>query len=355
MKPLFSLFLALSFSFSVYSKQHDWIQYTSSTSFKSDSITPFSWTENTFDNQCRKIESTSFFAGPLIKHERDFVYNGRTASFFVDSYSSGQLDYTKKHEVSYSDSNWIQTTLEIIIDMISNQEESRIEYQYDSQGRQIEKKKFYYGALVEHSTNYNYVGRSATYDYNSYALDGILNYSVTNNVTYCDLNWIQKSLDIEYEPDGINENRRTEVTYDSQGRKTNQKFYTDGSLTMEERNFIYDGHIADFTHDTYFLGTLNQINKGRIIYKNNGNLSFEKKKEVLITAHPNPTLGQFKITSSNLLKTISIYNQLGQELLIIAVNGYSASIDLTGHNKGVYIAQVEQSHKMETVKILLSK
>lgn len=72
-----------------------------------------------------------------------------------------------------------------------------------------------------------------------------------------------------------------------------------------------------------------------------------------ITVYPNPTKGVLNISGETPIKTISIYNIVGQQLLFNKVDAATTcQINMSSLPKGVYLVQIEGENAMQTTKIV---
>ena len=68
--------------------------------------------------------------------------------------------------------------------------------------------------------------------------------------------------------------------------------------------------------------------------------------------YPNPVKDILNLSFNNEITTISIYNLLGQEVIIKSVNSNETSIDITGLAAGTYLVKVTSNNEVKTVKII---
>ena len=79
------------------------------------------------------------------------------------------------------------------------------------------------------------------------------------------------------------------------------------------------------------------------------NSEFEKEA---YSFYPNPVEDLFFIKSKEFIKTIKVYNNLGQEVLSRKVDGHDISVDISSFPKGVFYASVISENNIKSIKIL---
>ena len=73
-----------------------------------------------------------------------------------------------------------------------------------------------------------------------------------------------------------------------------------------------------------------------------------------IQVYPNPSSGQFQITSSTLIQNLEVYDITGRTVYTRQINADNTSIDLTGHAKGVYLIRLYTGDESTVKKIVVS-
>lgn len=74
-------------------------------------------------------------------------------------------------------------------------------------------------------------------------------------------------------------------------------------------------------------------------------------EEEILQIFPNPTTDHLKITSSNLMEQVTLYNNWGQKLMEITIDGQEIDLDLRQLPSGNYFAVILSKNKFNTVKI----
>lgn len=93
----------------------------------------------------------------------------------------------------------------------------------------------------------------------------------TNNVTNTTVNnakWLKTKVYIQYAEDGVTEAYKSETFYDSEGRPTWVNSYTNGVLSGQGRNYVYNGDECTYTSASYSAGVETGTRKIKVIYKN---------------------------------------------------------------------------------------
>jgi len=136
------------------------MQTTQSISYAEDGVTETGLTETDYDNDGRETGYRSYSNGTLSQQRRDYQYNGRTVTYWNDNYSGGNLSSSRKHQQTYSDKNWVQQTQSIAYAADGVTESSRIETDYDNDGRETGYRQYSNGTLLTQRRDYQYDGRT---------------------------------------------------------------------------------------------------------------------------------------------------------------------------------------------------
>ena len=160
--------------------------------------------------------------------------------------------------------NWIQMT-QYITYAANGTEASRMEYTYDTEGRETGYKSFINGTLSQQYRDYQYNGRTITCWLDTYT-SGSVSASMKIQRTYSDLNWIQMTQQIQYATNGT-EFSRMEYTYDAEGRETGYKSFSYGKLAQQYRDYQYNGQTITSWFDMYTAGSLNSSFKIQRTYR----------------------------------------------------------------------------------------
>ncbi|MBR8538124.1 T9SS type A sorting domain-containing protein [Carboxylicivirga sediminis] len=84
--------------------------------------------------------------------------------------------------------------------------------------------------------------------------------------------------------------------------------------------------------------------------------AISKTSTTQLVVSPNPSTGLFKVKADEAIAAYSVYNAAGQVVKSAKVNQVKElTIDLTGHNDGLYMVQVESDKGAKTVSKLLLK
>lgn len=88
------------------------------------------------------------------------------------------------------------------------------------------------------------------------------------------------------------------------------------------------------------------------IYLHKNTLSVSSFETANIKMYPNPASTEFTIEAREVIETVSIYNMLGQEVLIKSINAQETSIDISSLNIGVYIVKASINGNISTSRII---
>lgn len=78
--------------------------------------------------------------------------------------------------------------------------------------------------------------------------------------------------------------------------------------------------------------------------------SVAETNEVIAVVYPNPTDGMIKIEAEN-IRSISIFNILGEKVFESSANGNAFEYDLGQHETGIYLIKVETNKGIETKRV----
>ncbi|MGV7105276.1 choice-of-anchor J domain-containing protein [Flavobacterium sp. U410] len=83
-----------------------------------------------------------------------------------------------------------------------------------------------------------------------------------------------------------------------------------------------------------------------------GTLSTKDFVSGQIGVYPNPIKDFLNITYKGLVKSVEIYNLLGQQVLLRDINASETSLDLSSFISGTYVARIVTNDGVETMKII---
>lgn len=147
----------------------------------------------------------------------------------------------------------------------------------------------------------------------------------------------------------------------------------DGALT-DVRLFGEDGFIENFIYDApqddfVFVGLISTDRIVRIeienldgVIENVAQFYFGNCEENLgtedtvfsdLTLYPNPAQNTIIVTSSTEIQTVSIFNLLGQRVLLDSGTGTSSQIDVSNLSSGGYLVNVSSTNGSKTLKLLI--
>ena len=322
-------------------QSYDWIQMTQQIIYNVDGVTETSRLEYTYDNDGRETGHKQYYSGVLSYQYRDYQYNGRTIICWLDSYSEGNVILSNKLQRKYCDKNWIQMTQYILYATDDVTEVYRYEYSYDADGRETSYKYYFNGVLSSQNRDYQYNGRTVNYWCDNYS-GGSVTSSTKLQRTYCDKNWIQMTKMIYYAADGVTETNRWEYTYDNDGRETGYKYYANGVLYNQYRNYQYNGQTITCWGDTYSGGSVTSSSKIQRTYKEKAVINHK----IIASAGSNGIIspnGEIEVEEGQ-SKTFTFSANSGYEIDQVLIDGTNNTTAVTA---GSYTFEnVTQSHSI---------
>jgi hypothetical protein len=246
-----------------FNQANDWIQMKLYIKYDDpDGVTELFRYEYSYDSKGREIGTKTSSKGILLNQTRDYQYNDRNVTYWTD-YPGSSLSV--KTQQTYYDNNWIQLTQFIQYDADGVTERFRQEISYDAEGREVGYKCFRNGILSDQGRDYQYNGRIVTYWYDNYS--GGSSQSQKIQKTYSDKNWIQMEQFIQYAADGVTEKNRHDYSYAADGREMGYKYYFNGKLEVQTRDYQYNGREVTYWSDNYFEGNMKYSTKNLKVYK----------------------------------------------------------------------------------------
>jgi hypothetical protein len=79
------------------------------------------------------------------------------------------------------------------------------------------------------------------------------------------------------------------------------------------------------------------------------NTNFENNK---FSAYPNPVKNVLNVRYNENIKDATVYNLLGQQLFVKAINATEGQIDMSNLASGTYLVRVNSGDKVETIKVI---
>ena len=321
---------------SIFANQtYDWIQMTQFIQYAANGVTETFRYEYNYDAAGREMGYNYYYNGMLSNKTRDYQYNGRTVIYWLDNYSGGNLQSSNKVQKTYCDKNWIQTTLSIQYAANGVTETYRVETDYDNDGRETGYRQYQNGVLLIQYRNYQYNGRTLTHWMDVYS--GGNTSSSKFQRTYCDKNWIQTTISIQYAANGVTEAFRVETDYDNDGRETGYRQYQNGTLSVQYRNYQYNGRTLTHWMDVYSGGNTSS-SKIQRVYK-------DKTSHIInATAGANGTItpvGEIEVEEGK-NQTFTFTANSGYEIEQVLIDGTNNS---TAVNTGSYtFEKVTENH-----------
>ncbi len=81
-------------------------------------------------------------------------------------------------------------------------------------------------------------------------------------------------------------------------------------------------------------------------------LSNNEFETVEFKVYPNPTNGDWNMSSSNTINTVEVYDILGKQVLSLSPNSNEIAIDATSLKTGIYFARIEGANGSKTIKLV---
>lgn len=138
-----------------------------------------------YDNENKQTGYTYYYGNKLLSEDKDFVYNGNECNYnniiyiYSDSTVSNRIT---KNKIIYYGSNFDKKISHITYDN-ENNEITRQDYKYDSQGRKIGFSDYYKGELLKEEKEYVY--NEKNYSFNTYEyINGAANNLFINKFTH---------------------------------------------------------------------------------------------------------------------------------------------------------------------------
>jgi hypothetical protein len=79
------------------------------------------------------------------------------------------------------------------------------------------------------------------------------------------------------------------------------------------------------------------------------NTSFENEN---FRAYPNPVKDVLNLSYNKTISNVSVFNILGQEVMIKSINANQSQIDMSGLTAGTYLVKVTADNQVKTIKVI---
>jgi len=118
---------------------------------------------------------------------------------------------------------------------------------------------------------------------------------------------------------------------------------TDMSVVAGTTYYVNVGYFSGFTDGAEgpFQIDITEVTLGLDDFKQNS-----------FTYFPNPVNDKLSLRAQNNIQTVSVFNILGQEVVRMAPNTVSSTVDMSQLNNGAYFVKVTINDKTETIKIM---
>ena len=163
--------------------------------------------------------------------------------------------------------------------------------------------------------------------------------------------WIQMTQFIQYDVDG-NEYARMEYTYDTEGRESGYKYYFNGTLSYQYRDYQYNGRTIICWNDTYSAGSVSSSYKVQRTYKDAiGTSAPIDIVDNSISIYPNPIKEELIIKNNDFkIANVEIYNISGQRILSTT----NTTINISQLLTGTYYVKIK-TDKIELTKKIIKE
>lgn len=223
-------------------------------------------TETKYDDNNNIISIITTNNGQPMMELVDYVYGDRTLSYVTNSYMNGQKTSTIKTSNQYADDFYRNIAVsEIVMDMLGNTSNQKLEWNYDDQGRVTGMKQYADGQLQSEEKNYVWTPNSCEYEIITYAP-----IASTQKVSkkFQDDHYVQNVLEIrEMDMNGFKTEIKNEYTYDNDGNLTSSKSYTNGDLTSEWKDYNWGDKKSSHTEIMYMNGAPYMVTEVTQYYK----------------------------------------------------------------------------------------
>lgn len=203
--------------------------------------------------------------------KRVFTYDGNTRTVIGENYSSdgntdGSIVISTSGIEKYTDSDFKHLETEKYTYTLKDGHTSIYETKntYDSKGTQISYEYKVNGKIREQWSNEGNISTSSSYSYND---DGEIISSNISKTVYTDSNR-DKPLTKEQTESGSSGsyNDKYEYSYDNNGNLIGEKRYSDGNLSYENKEYVYDGNKVTYTSYDYRHGEIYRTSYYTLIY-----------------------------------------------------------------------------------------
>jgi hypothetical protein len=106
--------------------------------------------------------------------------------------------------------------------------------------------------------------------------------------------------------------------------------------------FASDGTVDDTQDYDFFVDNV-------AFETNLSNVDFDKKT---FTAYPNPVKDNLNIRFNENISDVSVYNVLGQQMLVKKINATEGQVDMSNLASGTYLVRVTSGGQSQTIKVI---
>lgn len=133
----------------------------------------------------------------------------------------------------------------------------------------------------------------------------------------------------------------------------------DGGTTVLSNGFSWNSLLSNVSVNvgqTYYVRVsgYDEFNEGTFCLKisTNQTLSAQDFAEITFKAYPNPVKDRLHLSYSSEISSVSVYNMLGQEVLVKEINATNSELDFTDLTVGSYVVKVTINGMTKTLKVI---
>lgn len=194
------------------------------------------------------INKISRYTKGVLKSIERYVYNAQDAIVYMDSCANGLVISSRKmYKIAFC-SDFIRTNQLITYAYDGVTESIKIETNYDTQGRTIGLVGYDKDKLDYKTRDYVINGTEILFYRDNYNDRGEVISTVKQQLVYTD-DWLSVRSLITYNQDNVSEFYKKLITYDSTGRYTDIKEFSNGALFTKTRDLVWNGKEVRYVKD----------------------------------------------------------------------------------------------------------
>lgn len=197
------------------------------------------------------IHARNYLDGVISGSSYRFNYEGNVRTFMMDLYPKDDNTITTYVRETFVDDSFSPDKLSTRVNYIEK-EVSREEYEYDTQGREIGYKVYYFNNIDSEHENYKYKDATISLVRNIYSDGELVGKRRVKTVFFDDKFQNMKIVStVQYQGDSNTEFTREEYTYDTMGRENGYRSFYLGNLVSEQKDYKYDDDNKELTFYIY--------------------------------------------------------------------------------------------------------